>query len=131
MVVALDELGHLTCCYLGTDPSIFSSGTASRELNYEVRVQTCYASLCIHYESILLCSLLWPFVSSEEPFLAPSEHEGQCALFRVSHGTPCFFVQELDREMKELQQVIQESERGQSMSVQTWSSSIHAALSLY
>ena len=76
MVVALDELGHLTCCYLGTDPSIFSSGTASRELNYEVRVQTCYASLWRVYESILLCSLLSPFVSSEEPFLAPSSMRG-------------------------------------------------------
>jgi len=36
VIVSLDELGHLVCCYLGTDPSMFSaSSSASRELNYE------------------------------------------------------------------------------------------------
>lgn len=35
MVVTLDELGHLTCCYLGTDPSVFSAPVDStRDLNY-------------------------------------------------------------------------------------------------
>lgn len=41
MIVSLDELGHLVCCYLGTDPSMFSaSGSASRELNYEVTMES-------------------------------------------------------------------------------------------
>ena len=32
----MDELGHLTCSYLGTDPSVFTAPPAStsRELNY-------------------------------------------------------------------------------------------------
>ena len=79
MVVALDELGHLTCCYLGTDPSIFSSSsTVSRELNYEVCRHVMLPCVYISrvYKSIFLCSLLWPFVSSEEPYLAPSVHTG-------------------------------------------------------
>ena len=37
VIVSLDELGHLVCNYLGTDPSVFSAfSSASRELNYEV-----------------------------------------------------------------------------------------------
>ncbi len=37
VIVSLDELGHLTCSYLGTDPTLFSSSaTTSRELNYQV-----------------------------------------------------------------------------------------------
>ena len=75
---------------------------------------------------VLFSGLLFPLRSL---ISLPPRTWGQCALFRVSSGTPCFFVQELDREMKELQQVIRESERGESMSVQTWPSSIHAALS--
>lgn len=63
MVVALDELGHLTCCYLGTDPSIFSSSsTASRELNYEVHVQACFLVYTLQehpfvFSSLALCFL--------------------------------------------------------------------------
>ena len=36
VVVAVDELGHLVCCYLGTDPSTFTppSLSSTRELNY-------------------------------------------------------------------------------------------------
>ena len=34
--MAVDELGHLVCCYLGTDPSTFSPPplSSTRELNY-------------------------------------------------------------------------------------------------
>ena len=36
-IVCLDELGHLGCNYLGTDPTLFVATLAgSRELNYEV-----------------------------------------------------------------------------------------------
>ena len=61
MVVALDELGHLTCCYLGTDPSIFSSSsTASRELNYEVcrRVSYEYIILLWRDKTTSSCALV-------------------------------------------------------------------------
>lgn len=36
VVVTVDELGHLTCSYLGTDPSVFTAPppSTSRELNY-------------------------------------------------------------------------------------------------
>ena len=38
-IVCLDELGHLSCGYLGTDPTLFVATLAnsSRELNYDVR----------------------------------------------------------------------------------------------
>ena len=37
MIVWLDELGHLTCSYLGTDPTFFTaSNRGKRELNYKV-----------------------------------------------------------------------------------------------
>ena len=36
IVVTLDELGHLACSYLGTDPSVFTAPppSTSRELNH-------------------------------------------------------------------------------------------------
>ena len=36
VVVSVDELGHLSCSYLGTDPSVFTAPPPStaRELNY-------------------------------------------------------------------------------------------------
>lgn len=35
----LDELGHLTCSYLGTDPTFFTASTrGKRGLNYQVGV---------------------------------------------------------------------------------------------
>lgn len=36
VVVSVDELGHLTCSYLGTDPSVFTAPPPStaREINY-------------------------------------------------------------------------------------------------
>ena len=36
VVVAVDELGHLSCCYLGTDPSTFTAPppSALRDLNF-------------------------------------------------------------------------------------------------
>ena len=37
MVVTLDELGHVTCSYMGTDPSHFTPPTPqAREMDYEV-----------------------------------------------------------------------------------------------
>ena len=37
-IVCLDELGHLSCNYLGTDPTLFvATLDGGRELNYEVR----------------------------------------------------------------------------------------------
>lgn len=39
VVVSLDELGHLTCSYLGTDPTLFAAGTkGQRDVNYNVRL---------------------------------------------------------------------------------------------
>ena len=36
VLVTVDELGHLTCCYLGTDPSPFTAPppSASRDLDF-------------------------------------------------------------------------------------------------
>ena len=37
VIVWLDELGHLTCSYLGTDPTLFTASTrGKRDLNYQV-----------------------------------------------------------------------------------------------
>jgi len=34
-IVAIDEEGHLQCCYLGTDPSMFARPTSDlREMDY-------------------------------------------------------------------------------------------------
>ena len=37
VIVSLDELGHLTCSYLGTDPTIFAASKhVQRRVDYEV-----------------------------------------------------------------------------------------------
>lgn len=37
VIVTLDELGHVNCSYLGTDPSLFSVAlSTSRDPNFEV-----------------------------------------------------------------------------------------------
>jgi len=37
VIVTLDEYGHLSCCYLGTDPSLFSApAVESRNSNFSV-----------------------------------------------------------------------------------------------
>ena len=39
VIVWLDELGHVTCSYLGTDPTFFTASTrGKRELNYKVQL---------------------------------------------------------------------------------------------
>ena len=39
VLVTLNELGHVTCSYLGTDPTVFSAGPlTAREPNYEVSI---------------------------------------------------------------------------------------------
>lgn len=35
VIVCLDDVGHLSCSYLGTDPALFVATLADRELNYE------------------------------------------------------------------------------------------------
>ena len=47
VVVALDELGHVTCSYMGTDPSHLTPPTPqAREMDYEVsRVESFDKSL--------------------------------------------------------------------------------------
>ena len=43
MVVTLDELGLVTCSYMGTDPSHFTPPTPqAREMDYEVSTFECF-----------------------------------------------------------------------------------------
>ncbi len=42
VIVSLDELGHLTCSYLGTDPTLFAAAphSSQRTINYQVLLGT-------------------------------------------------------------------------------------------
>ena len=60
VLVTLDELGHVTCSYLGTDPTIFSAAAMSaREPNYEVSITSSlfsHISLLPDLDSETMCT---------------------------------------------------------------------------
>lgn len=80
IIVVLDETGLLSCCFLGTDPSLPPVAAIARDINYEVSLSLSICllsvsrSLFYHHVSLLTCIVL---IESRKPMPSSGQFKKQ------------------------------------------------------